>query len=51
MLPKTGKTVRKPLSRGQRKQVRRMKQEARKGSVIETKAKKKVIPTPAAPKE
>lgn len=50
MLPKTAKIKRKPLSRGQRKHVRRMKQEARKGSVPDNKLKK-VIPIVAAPKE
>ena len=33
MITKTGKTERKQSSRGQRKHVRRMKQEARRGSI------------------
>ena len=49
MLPKTGKMKRKPTSRGQRKHVRRMKQEARKGNIPDNKLKK-VIPVVAAPK-
>jgi hypothetical protein len=49
MLNKTGKTQRKQLSRGQRKHVRRMKQEARKGSVLDSKVKK-AAPAPAIPK-
>lgn len=49
MLPKTDKTKRKPTSRGQRKHVRRMKQEARKASISDNKLKK-VIPAVAAPK-
>lgn len=48
MLPRTDKTKRKPTSRGQRKHVRRMKQEARRGSVPDNK-QKKVIPA-VAPK-
>lgn len=51
MLPnKTGTTKRKPTSRGQRKHVRRMKQEARKGSVPDNKLKK-VIPPAVAPEK
>ena len=50
MLPKTGKMKRKPTSRGQRKHVRRMKQEARRGNVPDNKLKK-VVPVVAAPKE
>ena len=49
MLPKTDKTKRKPTSRGQRKHVRRMKQEARRGNVPDNKLKK-VIPAVVAPK-
>jgi hypothetical protein len=49
MLPKTGKTKRKPTSRGQRKHVRRMKQEARKGNIPDNKPKK-VTPIVTAPK-
>lgn len=50
MLPKTDKTKRKPTSRGQRKHVRRMKQEARKGSVPNN-MRKKVAPIAAAPQK
>jgi hypothetical protein len=50
MLPKTDKKKRKPTSRGQRKHVRRMKQEARRGNVPENK-QKRVMPIAAAPKE
>ena len=49
MLPKRGKTKRKPTSRGQRKHVRRMKQEARRGNVPDNKLKK-VTPAVAGPK-
>jgi hypothetical protein len=49
MLPKKGKPKRKPTSRGQRKHVRRMKQEARRGYVPDNKLKK-VIPAQAVPK-
>lgn len=49
MLPKTSKTKHKPTSRGQRKHVRRMKQEARKGNVPDNKSNK-VIPVAASPK-
>ncbi len=50
MLPKTGKTKRKQTSRGQRKHVRRVKAEARRGNVPENK-QKKVTPVTAPPKE
>jgi hypothetical protein len=50
MLPKTVKTTRKQLSRGQRKHVRRMKQEARKGNVPDNRLKK-VTPLVVAPRE
>ena len=50
MLPKASKTKSKPTSRGQRKHVRRMKQEARKASIPDNR-QKKVIPIAAAPKE
>jgi len=49
MLPKTNKAKHKPTSRGQRKHVRRMKQEARRGSIPDNKLKK-AIPAAAAPK-
>ena len=48
MLNKKGKTKRKQLSRGQRKHVRRMKQEARKGSIPDNRAKQR-IPMTVAP--
>lgn len=44
MIPTTTKPKRKPLSRGQRTHVRRMKQEAHKGYVPESKLKKKSRP-------
>ena len=50
MLPKTGKAKRKPTSRGQRKHVRRMKQEARKANIPDNKMKHG-IPVATAPKE
>ena len=50
MVVQTDKTKRKPTSRGQRKHVRRMKQEARKVSVPGTKMKQ-VMRTPVAPNE
>ena len=49
MLPKANKTKHKPTSRGQRKHVRRMKEEARRGNIPDNK-QKKVVPTTAAPK-
>ena len=49
MIVQTGKTKRKPTSRGQRKHVRRMKQEARRGSMPDAQMKRgKQIPV--APK-
>jgi hypothetical protein len=48
MLNKTTKIKRKPTSRGQRKHVRRMKQEARKASIPDN-THKKVTPITAAP--
>lgn len=50
MLPKVVKAKRKQLSRGQRRHVRRMKQEARKGSLPDNKLKKPVR-MPEAPRE
>jgi hypothetical protein len=50
MIVQTGKTKYKPTSRGQRKHVRRMKQEARKVSVPDTQMKQ-VMSIPVAPKE
>jgi hypothetical protein len=50
MLPNTSKQKRKPTSRGQRKHVRRTKQEARKASIPDNK-QKKVIPTAAVAQE
>jgi hypothetical protein len=45
MSTSTGKAKRKPTSRGQRKHVRRMKQEARKASIPDNLSKK---PSPPA---
>jgi hypothetical protein len=42
MVTKTGKMERKQLSRGQRKHVRRMKQEARRTSIPDNPIKKRV---------
>ena len=42
MVTKTGKTERKQTSRGQRKHVRRMKQEARRTSIPDNPIKKKI---------
>ena len=41
MVVQTDKTKRKPTSRGQRKHVRRMKQEARKGPILDNRLNKK----------
>ena len=48
MLNKAAKIKRKPTSRGQRKHVRRMKQEARKASIPDNK-REKVVPIVVAP--
>ena len=50
MSTKTGKLKSKQSSRGQRKHMRRMKQEARRGNVPDNKLKK-VTPIVAAPKQ
>ena len=50
MVTKTGKTEHKQSSRGQRKHVRRMKQEARRTSIPDNPIKKRVR-TPAVSKE
>ena len=50
MVTKTDKTERKQSSRGQRKHVRRMKQEARRTSIPDNPIKKRVR-TSIAPKE
>jgi len=50
MVTKTGKTKRKQLSRGQRKHVRRMKQEARRASIPDDQIKKNRMRTSEAPK-
>lgn len=50
MVTKTDKTKRKQLSRGQRKHVRRMKQEARKTSVTDNQIEKRIRAS-KAPKE
>ena len=50
MVTKTGKSERKQSSRGQRKHVRRMKQEARRTSIPDNPIKKRVR-TPVSPKE
>ncbi len=49
MVTKTVKTERKQKSRGQRKHVRRMKQEARRGSMPDNQNKKRML-TSEAPK-
>lgn len=50
MVTKTGKTKRKQLSRGQRKHVRRMKQEARRASIPDNQIKNRMRIS-EAPKE
>jgi len=50
MVTETVKTKRKQLSRGQRKHVRRMKQEARRTSIPENPIKK-TVPVPVGIKE
>jgi hypothetical protein len=50
MAAKTDKTKRKQLSRGERKHVRRMKQEARRTSIPENPIKK-TVPVPVGIKE
>ncbi len=44
MVAQTTATKRKQLSRGQRRHVRRMKQESRKGTMLDSKQKKKALP-------
>ena len=50
MVTKTGKMKRKKLSRGQRKHVRRMKQEARRAGIPDNQIKNRVR-TSEAPKK